>query len=219
MDKHLQALVGSQVKVGVAIHTTGIASVKIFNRKLHGLLVELCDLGLTAINDTGHTGRQHIVHRLTRGILLDVDSIDTDSTVSRLITAQVEVVLVVTPLAAHQLNRSKSQVSGGTESRHEHTHETYRREVLDIAHLTLVINQRDGELVPSGMLYITIGKFDIRLLLVGDIVHADAQRVGMNGYPVLEIALILVQGVVLIDILDIGRGTRGLVLSILDIAL
>ena len=205
MNKHLQALVGSQVKVGVAIHTTGIASVKIFNRELHGLLVKLGDLGLTTINNTGHTGRQHIVHRLTRSVFLDIDSIDTDRTVSRLVTTQVEVVLVVAPLAAHQFDRSKSQVCSGTESRHEHTHETNRREVLDIAHLTLVTNQRDGELVPSSMLDVTIGKFDISLLLVGDKVHADAQRVRVNGYPVLEIALILIQGVVLVDILDIGR--------------
>ena len=44
VNKHLQALVGTQVKVGVAVHTTGVASIQVINLELHGLLIELGDL-------------------------------------------------------------------------------------------------------------------------------------------------------------------------------
>ena len=65
MYKHLQTLVGTQVKISIAVHTTGITSIKVINRELHGLLVELPDLRCTTINDTRYAGRQDIIDRLT----------------------------------------------------------------------------------------------------------------------------------------------------------
>ena len=41
----------------------------------------------------------------------------------------------------------------------------------------------------------------------------------MQGYAVLEVALILVKRVVLVDILNIGRGARCLILAVAGIAL
>ena len=136
-----------------------------------------------------------------------------------MLTTHVEVILVVAPLTTHEFKRSKSQVSRRLEPRHEHTHEADGREVLNASHLLLVVTQWNRELVPSGLLCLTITGMDISDLLVGHIIHANLQRVRMNGYAILEIAFILVQRVILVDVLDIRSGARRLILAIAGITL
>ena len=52
VDEHLQTFIGAQVKFGVTVNATGITSIKVINGELHGLLVELGNLGLATIDDT-----------------------------------------------------------------------------------------------------------------------------------------------------------------------
>ena len=136
-----------------------------------------------------------------------------------MLTTHVEVILVVAPLTTHEFKRSKSQVSRRLETSHEHTHEADGREVLNTSHLLLVVTQWNRELVPSGLLCLTITGVDISDLLVGHIIHANLQRVRMNGNAILEIAFILVQRVILVDVLDIRSGARRLILAIAGITL
>ena len=124
-----------------------------------------------------------------------------------MLATHVQVILVVTPFTVHQLKSGKTQVRGVPESRHENAHEANRREVLNRAHLLLIVKQGYGELIPCGSLGIAIAGVDVSHLLVGDVVHANLHRVRMESDTILEITLIFIQGIVLIDILDIGRGT------------
>ena len=220
MDKHLQALVGTQVQISVTIHATGIPGIKIINRELHGLLVKLRDLRLAAIDDTRHARRQYIIDRLTRGVLLDIHRVDTDAAISRLLPTHVEVILVVAPFSTHELQRSEPQVGCRFETGHEHAHETDGGEVLNTSHLFLVICQRNSELVPCGLLRFTITGVNIGHLLVSHIFrHTPLQRGFVKINTILEIAFILVEGIILVDILDIRRRARCLVLAIGSIAL
>ena len=91
------------------------------------------------------------------------------------------------------------------ESGHKHTHETYGGEVLNVAHPLLITCQWNGELIPCRHLRLTIARMHISNLLIGDEVFTHQHRVGMNSNVILEVTLVLVQGVILVDVLDIGR--------------
>ena len=205
MQEHLQSLIDAQVITGVAVDATCITRLQSIDSNLHRLLIELCDLRVSRIDDTCHTRRQDVVHRLARGILLDVDGVDIDIAHSRCIATHIEVVIVVAPLTSHELKCSKTQVSCLFESRHEHAHEANGREIGDVAHLLLISAQRDAELIPCGVLFLSIARISIHLLLVDDVVRSYPHRVGMDGDAILEVALILVERVVLVDVLDIGH--------------
>ena len=73
MDKHLQPLVGAHVHTAVFIDGTSLAGRQVGHLQRHGLLVELGNLRLSRVDDTGHSRRQYIVYRLLSGILLDID--------------------------------------------------------------------------------------------------------------------------------------------------
>ena len=124
-----------------------------------------------------------------------------------MLATHVEVVLIVAPLATNKFKRSEPQVCRLFEAGQEHAHEADCREVLNVTLFLLIVEQRNGELIPSCLLHLTIAGVHIGNLLVGNIVHAHFQGVGMNGYTILEVTLVLVQCIVLVDILDIGSGT------------
>ena len=219
MDKHLQTLVGAQVKVGVAVNATGIPGIQIIYRQLHGLLIALNNLGLTAIDDAGLTGRQNIVDRLARGIGLNIDLVNADATVCRTVTTRIQVKLVVAPFALHEFERCKAQVGLILKAPHEHSHETDCGEVLNRANLLLIVEQGNRELVPGNLLRNAIAREHISDMNVGNVVLADYHRIGMDSHAILEIVLIIIQGIILVDILNIGSGPRCLILSVARIAL
>ena len=136
-----------------------------------------------------------------------------------MVTAHIQVELVVAPFTTHQLQRCKTQVGFGFESSHEHTHEADCREILNITHFFIIIGKRYGELIPSSFLSLAIACMNISHLFVGDVVLAHFHCFGFNIHFILEVAFVLVQRIILIDVLDIGRGTGSLVLAITDIGL
>ena len=84
-------------------------------------------------------------------------------------------------------------------------------EVADAAHSLLELGEGYLELEPLGLLVRAVGDGHERLLAVGDVVAAYLQVLGTDGYFVLEIAFVLVDGVVLVDVLDVRGRARSLV--------
>ena len=84
-------------------------------------------------------------------------------------------------------------------------------EVADAADGLFELGEGYLELEPLGLLVAAVGDGDVRLLPVGDEVAADLQVFGTDGDFVLVIALVLVERVVLVDVLDVGGRARGLV--------
>ena len=168
-------------------------------------------LARTAVDDARHTRRQHIVDRFARGVLLDVDRVDRHAARGGLVAAHVQVVVVVAPLAAHQFEGGEAQVGRLAEARHEHTHKADGREVVDRADALLILAQGDGELIPRGALLGAVAHGADKHLLIGDITAAHLERVGVDGNAILEVALILVERVVLVDILHIGHRAGALI--------
>ena len=72
-----------------------------------------------------------------------------------------------------------------------------------------LVGSRQGylELIPDDFLTSLAGVY-LRYLLVGDIVAPDFEILGADGDFILEIALVFIERIVLVDILDIGVGER-----------
>ena len=139
MQEHLQALVDAQIEVGVAINSTGSTGWQVAHFHRHRLLIELCDLRLTGIDNSGDTRRQHIVHRLATGILLDVHCRDCHIAFGWLVDARIGVIIVVTPFASQQFQRCETQVNRLLEIGEKHSYKTNGREIVYRPHCPLIV--------------------------------------------------------------------------------
>ena len=145
------------------------------------------------------------------GILLDVHHRNVELPFGGRIAAAVEVEVVGTPFAAHKFQSGETQVGGLLEAGKEHSREAYGGEVAYGAYNLLVVVQRYLELVPLHCLVFAVAGWYYRHLFVGDVVAAYNQIFGPNRHLVLEIALVFVEGIVLIYIFHVGGGARRLV--------
>ena len=178
VHKHLQTLVDAQVKARVPVHATGITCLQVFDLHLHRLLIELSNLRLTRVDDSAHARWQHIVHRLARSVLLNVHCVHINRTIGRSVATQVQVVVIVAPLATHQFQACETQVGGFLELSEEHAHEANGSKVVDRPHPLIIFAQRNAELVPGYMLVFTIAGALHGILLVDDEVAAHLQVFG-----------------------------------------
>ena len=92
------------------------------------------------------------------------------------------------------------------ETGHEHAHETYAGEVGDGTYAPFELIQRDTELIPSDGTVFTIAERRLGIALVYDEVMPYDQVFGAYRNAVLIIFFVLVEGVILINVLYIGRG-------------
>ena len=197
--------------LGIAVHTACVTGLNSGQFHRHGLLVELHGLRLSRILYARHPGRQHIVHRLAPGILLDIHHRKVQFALGGSVGTAVEIKLIAAPLAAHQFQRGKTQVCHLLEPGHEHTRETHRRQVRDRTDLPFIVGQRNLELIPLHLGVAAVAQMHYAHLLVSDIILAHDQILRAYRHFILEITLILVERIVLIDILDIGSGARRLI--------
>ena len=103
------------------------------------------------------------------------------------------------------------------EAGHEHADKADCLEILNRTDLLLRLCQRHLELVPHGTPLLSVAQGNGGLALVGDVVLAHYQTVGAERYAVLVIAFILVEGVVLVDVLNIGYTLGRLVVGVVDL--
>ena len=209
MDEHLQALVLTQVEVGVLVDALRLTLSQVAHRQTEGLLVVLDELRLRGVSGTVDARRQGIGHGLAVGILLDVDG--THHHRSRLGTgSRLQTLLVLAPFAAHQVERAEAQHDRFLETGEVHTYETDGGEVVDSADLVPAFSQRDAELVPADGGGVAVAQLHPTVAAVGDVavgqgaVVVSLQDVVADMYLVLEVALILVERIVLVDILHVG---------------
>ncbi len=91
------------------------------------------------------------------------------------------------------------------ETSEEHTHEAYRREVVDGAHALLVVVERDAELIPRDATVLAVTQRLRVLTLIDDVVATYDEVFRTYRHLILIVFLILVQRVVLVDVLHVGQ--------------
>ena len=95
------------------------------------------------------------------------------------------------------------------EARHEHTHEADRREVIDAAVLAFIFAQRNAEQIPFRGGRFAVARFRVDCAHVDNVVPADLHGRRIDAHAVLVVFFVLVEGEVLVNILDIRRGLVG----------
>ena len=212
MYEHLDAFVLAHVDGRVLIDGFSLTIRQVRDHHIERLLVALDELRLGGVGIATYSGRQHIVHGKLVVVLLDVDGADRET--SRLRSRVVDVLLVDAPLAIHQLERSESEHDGMLEAREEHAHEADGGEVVDGTHAALVVVDGDAELIPGNMVGETVSKGRLRLAFVDNVVLADHKVLRTQGDMILVVFLVLVERVVLVDVLDVGRSLIGSVVAL-----
>ena len=220
VDKHLQPLVLAKVDVDVLIDGLRLVLAQILHHQAKGLLVVLGELWLVGVGHTRDARRQHVGHGLALGVLLDVDGAHLQG--ARLgAGAGLQVLLVLAPCAAHQVERAETQHDVLFESGQEHTHEADGGEVVDGAFALLVGREGDAVLIPAHGDAVVIAQLGRIVAVVHDIAAfrllpavVGLQLVVADGYAVLVVALILVQGVVLVQVFHVGAGLVAAVVAL-----
>ena len=122
MNEHLQALVLAQVVVQVLIDGLRLALTQVADGQTEGLLVVLDELRLVGVGGAADARRQGVGHGLAVGVLLNVDGAHLHR--SRLgAGGRHQALLVLAPLAAHEVEASEAQHDRLFEAGEEHTHE------------------------------------------------------------------------------------------------
>ena len=218
VNKHLQTLILSQVQVLVLIDRLRLVLREVLHRKAQRLLVALCKLRLVGVGHSGDAWRQHISHRLTVCVFLYVDG--THLQHARLGSCRShEVLLILSPLATHQVERAETQHDRLLESSQEHAHIANAGEVADRTDLIVIFSQWDAILIPAHGDRVAIAQLGGIVAMVHNmrLVRLDTSVIGLqlivaDGDMILIVAFVFVQGVVLIDILHIrSRLVRGVV--------
>ena len=209
VGKHLHALILAQILVGILIHGLGLAAGKIGDHDVESLLVVLDKLWLCGVEGTADARRQHVVDGQLVGVLLDVHG--ADGHLTRMSTAA-QWLFVNAPFATHQVEGAKAHDDGFLEVGEEHTHEAHAGEIVDAAHALLKVVDGDSELIPGDGRTGAIAQLAGDGALVDNEVAAHDHVLGAYAHMILVVALILVERVVLVDVLHIGRGLiRGVV--------
>ena len=221
MHEHLQVLVLAHVVSCVLVHRACVMRAEIHHAHHHRLLV-LCDeLRLSRVGLTAHPRRQHVVHRRTGAVLLDVDSLHVNrrGRIDRC-AERCQIAGVLSPVSAYQVERRKAQVCLMLATREVHTHETDGFPVsdrTDLLHTGTVAAERYLELVPRHVLCGTVTERHAAHFLLCDVLASDFHHVRTKDNLVLIVFLILVECIIEVDILYIrGEGrSRSVTLGLL----
>ena len=216
VDIHLHVLVLAQVEVGLVVHGTRLIGFEAGNLQTHGLLVVLTELGLRGVEHTRDAGRHSVVDGLAVAILLDVDRghHHVAAHLGSLVEGRVDGLVVAAPSAADKLHGGEAHDDGLAEAGHVDTHEAQRGEVADAAHDLLVVVDGHAELIPVDALGVAVAQLGAVGAHVGDMVAAHHHVLWAQRHAVLEVLLILVERVVLVDVLHVGRGLGALVVVV-----
>ena len=175
------------------------------------------NLRLPWVNNTVYAWRQHIIDRLTSGILLNIDHRKVELSFRRSVGTRIEIIVVRAPVATHKLKSCETQMRSFFESRHKHTDKTDGREVGNRANHLLIVTQWNLELIPHSLALLAVCERHCRHLFVGDIILSNHQILAAQRDMILIVTLILVERIVLVDVLHIRHTARRLVERILFI--
>ena len=213
--EHLQVVVLPQVQVGILVDGLRLVLAEVLHDKAECLFVLLGELWLVGVADAGDAWWQDVSHGLALGVLLHVDSTHLQHT--RLCAgACLQALLVLSPSAAHEVERTEAQHDVLFEAGEEHTHETDGGEVVDAAVLRVILGKRYAVLVPTHGARVTVAQLGVVVAVVNDVRLVALlspivvlELLVADRYAILIVTLILVERVVLIDILHVGAGLVG----------
>ena len=114
-----------------------------------------------------------------------------------------QLLVVGTPLATHEVEGSETQYDRLLETCQEHTHEADAGEIVDVTLATLELIHRDAELIPSYRATCVITQGLRVLSLVHNMVASHHEVFRADAHMILEVLLILIEGIVLVDVLHI----------------
>ena len=200
MNEHLQVLVLPHVIAGILIHRSCVVRTEVHHAQNHRLLVLRNQLSLTRIGLTAHTRWQHIVNRRTGTVLLDVHGLHVDgcACVNRR-TDRRQVTRVLSPVAANEVERSKTQVCLFGAARQVHTHEADGLPVADrtyFLHTRAVAAERNLELIPRHLCGLTVSQRHFAYFLLRDVLAAYLHHVGTQDDFILVVFLVFVERIV-----------------------
>ena len=214
VDVELEVLVLAHVVVAVLVDSLGIARRQVFDHQGQGLLVLLHQLALSGVGVALDAWGQDVVDRLLAAVLLDADGADGHGGTLGRGFAGVEGLLVAAPVTVHQVEGGQANDDGLLAVGEEHADEADAGEVVDVAHLRLVALQGDAEEIPVDLLLVAVAQGGGVDALVDDVVAPDDEVLGAYGDVVLEVLLVFVQGVVDIQVLDVGRSLIGCLVAL-----
>jgi len=168
------------------------------------LLVGLDELGLRGVLLPTDAGGQHVVDRCLVTILLDVHGGRSDR--PRLCRAVIKILLIDSPCAPDEVQTAKAHHHRMLESGEEHAHEADAAEVGDGAYPALKLVDGNAKQVPCDLLGRAIAQRRHGLALVDDEVSTHREIAGTYRNMILIVFLVLVQGKILIDILNVRGG-------------
>ena len=203
MDKHLQMPVPAQVEHSVLIDRLRLGGCKITHHEVHRLLVVFHELRLGGVGNTTDAWRQDIVDGTLVVVFLNIHRTDLDGSCSRAIG---QGLLIDTPFATHQIERAEAQHHWAAKLGEKHAHEADAGEVVDIAHPLVILAEGNAKLIPPDGFTRSVAQRHRCLANVGDMVISQAHILWAYADTILVIAFVFVEGIVLIDILHIGRG-------------
>ena len=210
VDEHLDAFVLPQVEHRVAIDGLRLVVAEVGDGHCECLLVVFDELGLRGVGVAADSRRQHVVHRRFIVVFLDVHC--ADGHFSALRSRVVEVLLIDAPLAAHEVERSEAHNDGMLEFGEEHSHKANRREIVDATDAVVVVFEWNAEQIPHDVTVFAVAQRLGVFALIDDVVltHNEVLRTYRNA--ILVVFFVFVERVVLVDVLDVGRGfVRGVV--------
>ena len=169
------------------------------------MFVRLHELALVGVGHAADARRQDIVDGQFLVVLLNVYGANLERACCRGRGAIVEALLVASPVGLDKVEGSETQDNRLLEARHVHTDEADGGEIRDAAYGALEFLQRDAELEPSLRFLVAVAQRCCDVTNVGDEVAPDDGVARVYADVVLEIFLVLIEGVVLVDILHVRR--------------
>jgi len=211
---HPEAAILPEIEVHIPVCRAGISVGKIKYLNNHRLFVELPELGILRIDNPVEARGKHIVDRFLASIILYTHRTDLKSAVLRLgntdpLASLHEGEIVFSPLRPDQVKLGKPHYHRIVEIPEEHPHEPYRLEIADDSHAPLIFCNRYPELIPLHLRFGSVCHLDRRFYLINYKVHSHLHIFGPQAYPVLIIALCLIECIVAVYILHVGKSGTG----------
>ena len=216
MHKHLEALVHPHVEVDVSICSACITVFEATYFQGKRLLVEPALVQIGRVNLLVDAGRNHIRHRGSHPVLLQVDcgqgELRPGGIVHFHFLESGQILLVPPPLPTDQFQPGKTQGHGLAKILHDHPHETDGTEVADAIERLVVLLDGDLELVPLDRTLLSSAiRLRNRFQNVGQVALANVVRRQVSRRQrnlILVIRFDGSKGQVLIDVLRVGDGRR-----------
>ena len=178
----------------------------------HRLLIQPGKVGRPVIDFSLDAGRDHVVDRRPPAILFDVHGRQFKAGfIGRgggdVFTGCQEVFAgqVAPPFTPHKVEAGKTQHNRFREILHEHTHETDGPEIGNATDCFVGVPHGDLKLVPGDVANFPVGQGNPNcLVFIGDVVLAHDHFIFIQVDAVLVVAFPFAQGVVCIDIFNVG---------------